>query len=84
MDDARSVHGDNVEDINDSHDIDWDRMGSTRPIQFPPLDGNIMFHVMIAMLKLNGLFVGQAHEKPHEHHHNFVVIFLPFIIRGVT
>lgn len=32
MDDAGSVHGDNVGEANDFHDVDWDQVGSTGAI----------------------------------------------------
>lgn len=32
MDDAGSVHGDNIRDLNDVHDVDWDHLGNTGAI----------------------------------------------------
>lgn len=67
MDDAESVHGDNVGDVNDFHDVDWDQMGSTGEIQLPSLVGGVAFHVtstMLQLLQLKGLFGGQAIRIP--------------------
>lgn len=38
MEDDGSVHADNVGDVNDFQNVDWNQVGSTGAIWLPPID----------------------------------------------
>lgn len=42
MDDAGSMHGNNIGDVNDFQDVERDQVGSTREIKLPPLTGGVV------------------------------------------
>lgn len=50
MEDFGSVHGDNVGDVIDFQDVNWDQVRSTGAIRLSPWAGDAVFDVTRTML----------------------------------
>lgn len=74
------------DDTSNLNNISMDQLGSTNAIRLLPIVSNVAFYVtaiMLQLFQLNGFFGGLAPEDPHEHIHNFLDLYGPFIFKNI-
>ncbi|WMV25381.1 hypothetical protein MTR67_018766 [Solanum verrucosum] len=77
----------NNDDIQNLHNVNADQMGSAGAIRLPSTVGNIIFHVtgnMLQLLQMKGFFGLLAHEDPHDHIQNLVIVCGSFSFKNIS